>query len=335
MTLSLTLRAALVALPLLIISAPLAPAGAETQGVIAVVNDQPITERDLTERIALLTILGDAGREPLTRKAALRSLIDEQVKITEATKFKMMPTDAEMKEQITRMSKGMDTTPDGMVAKLKKQGVSETAFRKYVSALIGFNRIISSKFRSKITVDDAEIDAKFAEIKGKMNSEVARIMKDPRMKPITVYSLMEVILPVEGNDAMLLQARAVEANQVKQRLKGCGNVRAAAEGVFNVKQGKKFEADAAKMPKAMRSALENAGTGGAIGPMRGKSGIQLLVLCGTRKLTPPKPDFKMPTREQVERSVQNDKYDDLEEQYLKTIRGNVYIEYRNPNYAQQ
>ncbi len=278
MTLSLTLRAALVALPLLIISAPLAPAVAETQGVIAVVNDQPITERDLTERIALLTILGDAGREPLTRKAALRSLIDEQVKITEATKFKMMPTDAEMKEQIARMSKGMDTTPDGMVAKLKKQGVSETAFRKYVSALIGFNRIISSKFRSKITVDDAEIDAKFAEIKGKMNSEVARIMKDPRMKPITVYSLMEVILPVEGNDAMLLQARAVEANQVKQRLKGCGNVRAAAEGVFNVKQGKKFEADAAKMPKAMRSALENAGTGGAIGPMRGKSGIQLLVL---------------------------------------------------------
>ena len=49
------------------------------QGLVAVVNDRPVTERDLTERITLLTVLGDAGREPLTRKAALRSIIDEQV----------------------------------------------------------------------------------------------------------------------------------------------------------------------------------------------------------------------------------------------------------------
>ena len=308
---------------------------AETQGVVVIVNDQPITEHDITERITLLTLLGDAGRVKLTRKLALRSLIDEQVKITEAAKFKQQPTEIEITEQVSRMSKGMDTTADGLTARLKKQGVSETAFKRYVGTLIGFNRVIGGKYRGQITVTEAEVNAKMAEIKGKVKGEMTKIMSDPRMKGVTVYSLMEINLPVEGTDSLLLQARAVEAQQVLQRFKGCGNLRAAAEGVFNVKQGKTFDADAAKMPKSLRAALEKAGVGRAVGPMRGKAGIQLLAFCGTRKLTPPKPDFKMPTREQVERGLKNEKYDGLEEQYLKTIRGNVYIEYRNPNYAQQ
>ncbi len=77
------------------------------------------------------------------------------------------------------------------------------------------------------------------------------------------------------------------------------------------------------------------GKGRAIGPMRGKNGIQLVALCGVRTITPPKPDFNMPSREQVERLVINDKYDKIEEDYLKIARENVYVEYRNANYAQQ
>ncbi len=311
------------------------PATAKTQGVVVIVNDQPITERDITERMTLLDVLGDAGRGKLTRNAALRSLIDEQVKIAETVKFRQQATDIEVKDQIARMAKGMDTSVDGLIGRLKKTGVSETAFKRYVGTLIGFNRVIGGKFRGQITVTDGDVDAKMAEIKGKATSEIAKIMNDPRMKGVTVFSLMEIHLPVEGNDSMLLQARAVEAQQVLKRFKGCGNLRAAAEGVFNVKQGRKFDADATKLPKPLRAALEKAGIGRAVGPMRGKGSIQLLAFCATRKLTPTRPDFKMPTREQVERGLKNEKYDGLEEQYLKTIRGNVYIEYRNPNYAQQ
>jgi hypothetical protein len=69
--------------------------------------------------------------------------------------------------------------------------------------------------------------------------------------------------------------------------------------------------------------------------MRGKTGMQLIAFCGTRKLTPPKPDFTMPSREQIERLVINDKFDKLEQNYLSTIRDKVYVEYRDPSYAPQ
>ena len=319
-----------------LVAGPLAapPAFAEAQGVVAVVNDKPITERDITQRIALMKLLGDAGKD-MSRKQALKSIIDEQIKIAEATKFKRLPSDSEVRDQIARISKGMETTPEGLVARLKKQGISEATFRRYVTALIGFNRIISSKYRGQVKVEPADVDAKFAEIRNNADKQISKIMNDPRMKSVTVYTLMEINLPVEANDSMLLQSRAVEAQLVAKRLNGCGNARAAADGIFNVKVGKKFEADASKLPKELRSALEKAGNGRVVGPMRSKTGIQLLAFCASRKVTPPKPKFEMPTRQQVERSLLNQKYDGLEEQYLKTARESVYVEYRNDSYAQQ
>lgn len=305
------------------------------QGIVAIVNDVPVTEHDITQRILLLRIVRDDGRETLTRKQALMSLIDEQIKISEAKKFKMMPTDKEIAEQVSRMSKGMNLTADSLLAKLKSQGISAATFNRYVGALIGFNRIMTGKYRNDVNVTEQDVDNKLAEIKKMAGARLDEIMRDPRMKPITVYSLLEINLPVEDNDPMLMQSRAIEAAEVAKRFKGCDNARAAAEGVFNVKIGKRFEADGAKLPKPMRAVLDKVGAGHAIGPMRGKTGIQLIGFCGVRKVTPPKPDFKMPTRQQVERSLINDKYDALEEDYLKSMRSTVYVEYRDNTYAQQ
>lgn len=313
---------------------PAAPVLAETQGVVAVVNDVPVTERDLTQRITLLTVLDDAPRG-MTKKQALQSIIDEEVKIAEAIRLKLMPTEAQISDRIERLAKGSESSAEAIVAKLKKAGVSEKTFRRYIGAMMGFNRIVNAKYQVKVEVTGAEVDAKLAEIKGKVGAELNRIKNDPRMKPINVYSLMEVTLPVEANDAMLLQARAVEAAQVMKNFKSCGSARKAADGVFNVKIGKPFDADAAKLPKPMKAALDKAGEGRAVGPVRDKAGIKLIAFCGSRKISPKMPDFKMPTREQVQRSLVNERFADREEEYLKTIRGKVYVEYRNTNYAQQ
>jgi peptidyl-prolyl cis-trans isomerase SurA len=98
--------------------------------------------------------------------------------------------------------------------------------------------------------------------------------------------------------------------------------------------GKTMEVDAAKLPKPLRSALEQAGVGRAIGPMRSKEGIQLLALCSSRKLSPEIPKFEPPTRKQVEAMVVNEKYAKFEDDYMKTARNSVYIEYRDTSYSQ-
>lgn len=309
------------------------PAQAAT--IVAIVNDQPITELDLTQRIALLEVMDDVPRGGLDKKKALRQMIDQAVKLQEAKRYNMLPSDAELTDRIKRLATNMKLTPDQLYAKLAAKGISKEAFRDYVKSGMGFNRIIQGKYQQDVKASDAEVDAKMAELKSNINAETSKIMNDPRMKPITVYSLMEIYLPIDGEDPILLQSRAIEAAQVQQRLKSCGGLKAASEGIFDVKKGKTFEADATRLPPQMKAALDKGGVGRAIGPMRGKTGIQLIALCGIRKITPPKPNFTMPTREQVERAVINEKYDKLEEDYLSTARDKIYVEYRDPSYAQQ
>lgn len=315
----------------------IAPAAspARAADIVAIVNDQPITDLDLTQRIAMLEVMDDIPRGGIDKKKALRQLIDQAVKIQEAKRYNMLPSDTELKDRIKRLAQSMKLSVEQLYSKLEARGVSKQDFIDYVKAGMGFNRIIQGKYQQDIKVSDAEVDAKMAEFQSKISQEQAKIMNDPRMKPVTVYSLMEINLPVEGDDPMLLQSRAIEASQVLQRLKSCNGLKAASEGIFDVKKGKTFEADANKIPPQMRAALDKVGVGRAIGPMRGKGGIQLIAFCGVRKLTPPKPNFEAPTRQQVERAALNEKYDELEEQYLSTVRDKIYVEYRDPSYAQQ
>ncbi len=317
----------------LAIAAPALPALAESQGVVAVVNDSPITERDISQRIALMKILGDSKTDS-SRKGALKSLVDEEVKYLELEKFKLIPADVEVNKQMERMAKGMDTTTEGLLDKLKKQGIGEKAFRRYVTVLVGFNRLISSKYRTDLEVDAKSVDQKYEEIKREYSDYAKKIMNDPRMKPVTVYTMREILLPIDSEDPMLLQARAAEAAALGQRIKGCGNIKGAAEGIFDVKVGKSIEVDAAKLPKPLRSALDQVGVGRAVGPMRNKEGIQLLAFCSSRKLSPEIPKLEPPTRKQVEVIVLNEKYAKLEDDYLKTARSSVYIEYRDTSYSQ-
>lgn len=308
---------------------------AASQGIVAVVNDLPITDLDLEQHITLLDILGEMPRDGMTKQQALRDMIDEQVKITEAKRLGMLPSDSDISDRIDRAAKGMKLSRQELLAKLKARGISEATFRQYLAAQTGFSRIISAKYREDVKATDADVDAKMAEVKSNVNAQMSKIMNDPRMKPVTVYTLMEISFPIDNQDPGLLQSRAVEAQQVAKRFTGCGSAKAAAQGIFDVKISKKFEADGAKLPKQMKDILDKIGPGRAVGPMRSKNGLQLIAFCGTRKITPPKPDFKMPTREQVQRMVINDKYDKLEEDYLKTVRDKVYVEYRDPSYAQQ
>ena len=310
-------------------------ARAADQGIVATVNDIPVTTLDIDQRLRLLKILGrrqEAGDE---RKKALQAMIDEVIKIAEAKKYKVDATDKEIDEQMKRVAKGLETDAAGLSAKLESQGIAISSLKQYVAAQIAFARILGGKYQVKIKVDPAEVDKKYAEIKQELEQKVSTIMNDPRMKAVEVYTILEIDLPVETADnAMLLQARAVEASQLIRNFNGCNTARAAASGIFNVKIGKTIDAVAAKIPKPMKQALDSVGPGHAMGPARGPKGIQVIGFCSKHTVQPPKPKYQLPTREQVEAAVSNEKYAAVEDKYMTIMRKTALIEYKDPTYAQ-
>jgi hypothetical protein len=87
------------------------------------------------------------------------------------------------------------------------------------------------------------------------------------------------------------------------------------------------------MPKQMKQALDRVGPA-SLGSVRGPKGIQVIGFCGKRTIQPPKPKYELPTRQQVEMVVSNEKYDAAEEKYMRIMRKTALIEYKDPAFAQ-
>jgi peptidyl-prolyl cis-trans isomerase SurA len=305
---------------------------AQESSVIATVNDHPVTSFDVDQRIRLLRILGQTAAP--NRKKLANDLINDVVKIDEAKRSKIEATDKEVDERLNLVAKSLKTDRVGLEAKLKAQGVTVEAFKQYTASQMDFGRLLSAKYKEKIEADPSAVDKKLAALTNEINGKVAKAMADPRMQPINVYSLLEINFPVEGGDPQLMQSRAIEAGQYAQKFKSCSNPRGPAAGIFNVQVGKKLEADSRKLPQKLKSLFDSKGPGHAYGPMRTPKGVQVLAFCAKRVITPPKPNVKLPTRQQIENVVLNEKYDAVEQKYVALMRKNAVIEYKDPTYAE-
>jgi peptidyl-prolyl cis-trans isomerase SurA len=301
---------------------------------VAVVNDHPITNFDVEQRIKLLGLLGIQDPNKLSRKAAANSLINDYVKIAEAKQAKLDPSDSEVEDRLRSMAGALKTDRPGLTTKLNGMGLTEDALRQQVLAQMSFARLLQVKYHVKVEVDQAAVDKKFTEVKADIQGRVAKVESDPRRQPITVLQLQEINFPVEGADPQLLQSRAIEAGQVVQKMKSCATIKQATAGIFNVQIGKKIEADSRRLPPPLMAQLKQRGVGKAIGPMRYAKGIQILGYCGTRTITPPPLKYQLPSRQQIETLAINQKYEEVDQKYTSLMRKNAIIEYKDPSYAQ-
>jgi peptidyl-prolyl cis-trans isomerase SurA len=312
--------------------------------VIVTVNDRPLTAYDVEMRINLWKLLGrPAGANP--KKTALNELVDDFAEIEEAKKRGMQAREEDINDRLESVAKGLKTDTKGLRGKLKSQGITVSALKLYLEAQIAFNRLLRGQKKVDLTVSKAEVNKRVAaykaEIDGKINTQIRKIEADPRRRPVTVYSIMEINFPIEKVDGGLtneiLQTRAIEVNQFLSRFKGCGSARSAASGIFNVDIGRKIEADATKLPKPLKKALDDRGVGRAIGPVRGPNGLQAIAFCGTRKIVPPpiqRPkNVQYPTADQVQNQLEQEKYASIQKQFSGEWRKGLLIEYRDQSYV--
>ena len=301
-----------------------APQGlAASQRLVVVVNDQPITDYDIDQRVRLNQAMGAAtGSEAQQRKEALQDLIDDVIKQAEAKRNKIVPNEQQVSEAIARMAKNVGSSPEALNKSLSEKGVSMNTLKQYVSASLAFNWIASQQYNVKVEVDATEVDRRLASIEA-----------DPRFKPVEVYELQEISLPVEqmgqAAGAQLFQARAVEAQQFMRRWKSCGNSKEAASGIFNVKVSKAIPVAVKELPDDMRTALDQVGPGKLLGPMRAPEGIQIVAFCGRKTMEPPKP-----TRDVVESMLRNEKHELASQRILRDLRRSAYIDYKDPSLTQ-
>ena len=284
-----------------------------SQRVFVTVNDQPITGYDISQRTRLNKIL---GRRKNSRKDVLEELINDVIQTSEAKKNNVDIDDKRIDRAISSMAGSTGSTPARLNAQLKSRGVSAASLRRQVKASLALRWLMQKQGAKIGKVTDAEIDRR-----------LRNINSDPRRQGVTVYLIRQVNLPVEQRNSIvapqLMQARAIEAQQIAARYKGCSSLRRASRNIYNVKVSGTIKADSRKLPPQMRKALRKAGRKKLIGPMRTRQGIQMIAFCGTQRIEPPKA-----SRAQAKSIVENEKFGNAADNILKSLRRKAFIDYK-------
>lgn len=153
----------------------------DVQKIAAIVNDHPITEFDVFQRLAL--IVSQAGFQ-LTeadvqqmREQVLRSLIDETLKLEEALSFELQPDAGDVDAQLQEIAMASNLTVNEVTQRLLEQNISIQTLRRQISAEIVWNEIVGGRFSSTISITREEVDAVYQRTVANANKPQYRVFE--------------------------------------------------------------------------------------------------------------------------------------------------------------
>ncbi|MEO8442323.1 MAG: peptidylprolyl isomerase [Betaproteobacteria bacterium] len=131
--------------------------------IIAVVNEEVITRRDLDDRMRVVTIqLKEQGTPAppvdVLEKQVLDRMIYTKVQLQFAKETGLRVDDGQLDSAIGRIAENNKISPAQMRATLEKDGVSFAKFREDIRDEIVMTRLREREVDNKITVADSEVD---------------------------------------------------------------------------------------------------------------------------------------------------------------------------------
>jgi peptidyl-prolyl cis-trans isomerase SurA len=205
------------------------------QRIVAVVNDEVISEQDLNERLQLVTLTsGITDSEQARARLApqvLRSLIEETLQLQEAERLGITVEDAEIQQALANIAERNRMTVETMQRFFEQNGIDLATLLEQVRAQIAWVKVVNRQIVPRVTVTVDQLE---------MAVEDAR-----RNEGEPEYLLSEIVLPVDS---------PAQAQTVAQD---------AARLVQTVREGASFASLAAQV-----SAAASAERGGDVGWVR-------------------------------------------------------------------
>ena len=256
----------------LVLSSTLAPnlSNAQSHGLAAVVNNEPITAYDLSARLRLAVLtLRVPDRPEIRRRLApqvLRQLILERLRVQEARRLNLKVTREQVARYILNIERQRGIARGSFLNNFKRAGVDpKTVVAQLYSGLM-WNQVVARRIAPQVRITDAEID----EVIARMQANKNRVQ----------YRLREIFLPVASADRNAAALRNAQQLMVQLRRgvpfaalarQFSGSSTAAVGG----DRGTVFEA---QLEPNLLAAVKKMRPGQIVGPIRTVSGYYIVQL---------------------------------------------------------
>lgn len=295
------LLATLVALPLSFATLQTAHAASEIK---IIVNQQAITSVDIARRVAFLKLQragGDLG------KKAREQLIEEALKLQEATRTRAIVSDAQVDASFERFASSNKMSVKQLTQVLNQAGVTPKHFKNFIRVQMSWPRVIGATGGGGQSTQDL----------------VTKMLERGADKPSTTeYILQQVIFVVPANkrSQSVLNARKREADQLRARYQGCDNAASLITGLRDVTLRQLGRIMQPQLPPDWKPLIEKTKAGAATSVRITDRGVEFIVICSAKTVSDDK------AAEMVFRA-ENDGTEDSEEakKYLAELRSRAVI----------
>ena len=204
-----------------------APAAQEAQtieGIVAIVNDEPISYSDVRERAALL-LLTLGVQSPNQQQVqqitaqALDELIDEKLQLQEANEYEVEVSDQDIASAVSDMARQSGMDRDGLINVLLAAGVNPSSLQEQMRSEIAWRRIMGGLYGKSVRTLGA-------------HARLLEVVRVPRAAYLAERDGLGRVRPLRAATAAhVLQTRSAPPAARRARAQDGGDPAAAQQGV--------------------------------------------------------------------------------------------------------
>jgi len=232
---------------------------AHAQAIVLSVDGSAITTYDIAQRMKLLRIL----RKPASREDAINSLIADQLKLEEMSKFTITFTEADLAAQGARDAKAAKIPPAQLSQELQSSGLDPSNWRDHFKAQGEWEMYVKT-LNKAVDVSTQEVRADMAR-KGESSA-------------VTEYMLRRVVVVVPNPSSM--QAKMREAQELRGKFDGCQSGVSEARKMPDVVVRELTTRTSADLSGPLRTLLDKTPVGRLTPPEPAADGVEMLAICG-------------------------------------------------------
>lgn len=296
---------------------PFAAPRAQSETIAAVVNEDVISQSDVNDRMRMIILSSGLPDSPEIREKlkpqVLSSLIEEQLKLQEATRLEIAVTPEEIDGGFAQIAAQNKIPLDDFKKMVLQSGINPATMQRQIKSQIAWSKVIQAKMRPKVTITDNDIDEVVQRLEGAQGA--------------TEYLLAEIALPVDNPeqenevhqlaDKLSRDIRAGQASFMKVAQQFSQAAGAAQGGDLGWVQASQLSPDIA-------DALKGANKGDITPPIRSLTGYHILFVRDVRTIT----KDSIPARDQILNSLGVERLDRMQRRYLMDLKNAAFIETR-------
>ena len=289
-----------------------AAAPASASSIAVLVNDDPITEYDISQRTKLISATSGGSSTANARQRAIDELIDEKLKLQAANKLGVNVSPQEIDQAYGAIATRVKLSTSQFSQALQQIGVNPATLKKRLEADLTWRNVVRARFNSSVNIRDRDI-------------ETALARKGEEMPTTTEeLELQQIILIIpENSSADYKRQRTRDALSFKQQYTGCDSAREVAKNFRDIVVKDKVRRNLSDLGPLIGDSLKGVPVNGLTAPNETDAAVEMLGVCDRQEV-----QDDTAARKQVQAELMNEQGERLSRRMLIDLKQSAVVEYR-------